>query len=198
MERAAITSALGRRLTLALLAVIVGAALFLRLTGLDWDGGALYHPDERSIFLRADQMHRTLTDAPGWEAAANRDFPLDEPGIPGLGTLLDAERSPLNPHWFPLGSVIIYALVAARFLLEPFMDEVRLQDLASAGRTMAALADVGSLVMLYLLGRRLFGREVGCWRWRWARSRPSPSRWRTSTARSRSWRCWRCWRSGRC
>ena len=161
MQRAAITSARGRRLTFALPAVIVGAALFLRLTGLDWDGGALYHPDERSIFLRAEQMHRTLTDAPGWEALANHDFPLDEPGIPGLGTLLDAERSPLNPHWFPLGSVIIYMLVAARFLLEPFMEQVRLQDLASAGRTLAALADVGAVAMLYLLGRRLFGREAG-------------------------------------
>ena len=161
MERAAITSARARWGAAALLFAIVAVALALRLNGLDWDGGALYHPDERSIFLRADLMHRTLIDAPGWEASANRDFPLDEPGMPGLGTLLDAERSPLNPHWFPLGSVIIYILVAVRFLLEPFMEQVRLQDLASAGRTMAALADVGSLVMLYLLGRRLFGRGTG-------------------------------------
>ncbi len=168
MQRAIATSSaatggwLTRGWALALLPLLIAAiALGLRLQGIDWDGGALYHPDERSIFLRADQMYRTLTDAPGWELSANRDFPLDTPGIPGVGTLLDAERSPLNPHWFPLGSIIIYLLVGVRFLLEPFMDQVRLQDLAAAGRTITAIVDVGAVLTLYALGRRVFGRPVG-------------------------------------
>ena len=53
--------------------LIVLLALGLRLQGIDWDGGSFYHPDERSIYLRAEQMFDTLTDAPGWEANANRD-----------------------------------------------------------------------------------------------------------------------------
>jgi len=161
-SRAARVGWLTRGRALALLPLLIAAiALGLRLQGIDWDSGSLYHPDERSIFMRSDQMYRTLTDAPGWELSANRDFPLDTPGIPDPGTLLDAERSPLNPHWFPLGSIIIYLLVGVRFLLEPFMDQIRLQDLASAGRTITAIVDVGAVLMLYALGRRIFGRPVG-------------------------------------
>ncbi len=140
---------------------ILLAASALRLYGLDWDGGSFYHPDERSIFLRAEQMHRTLIDEPGWQGYANRDFPLDEPGFPSPATLFDADRSPLNPHWFPLGSIIIYLLVGVRFLLEPFMEQVRIDDLAIAGRTIAALIDTAAVLMLYALGARVFGRGVG-------------------------------------
>ena len=154
---------LSRARVLALLPFLIAAvALGLRLQGIDWDNGHFFHPDERSIYLRADHMYRTLTDAPGWEVDANRDFPLDTPGIPGVRTFFDKDASPLNPHWFPLGTIIIYILVAVRgLLLEPFMDQVRLQDLASAGRTIAAIVDTGSVLMLYFLGRRLYGPAVG-------------------------------------
>ena len=154
---------LSRARVLALLPFLIAAvALGLRLQGVDWDNGHFFHPDERSIYLRADHMYRTLTDAPGWEVDANRDFPLDTPGIPGVRTFFDKDASPLNPHWFPLGTIIIYILVAVRgLLLEPFMDQVRLQDLASAGRTIAAIVDTGSVLMLYFLGRRLYGPAVG-------------------------------------
>ena len=151
----------GRALMLAPF-LIAAVALFLRLQGIDWDGGNFFHPDERSIYLRADQMYRTLTDAPGWQASANRDFPIDTPGIPGFRTFFDKDTSPLNPHWFPLGTIIIYLLVAVRgLILEPFMDQVRLQDMASAGRTIAAIVDTGSVLMLYYLGCRLFSPAVG-------------------------------------
>jgi YYY domain-containing protein len=140
---------------------LVALALVLRLQGLDWDGGHLLHPDERSIYLRAEQMYDTLTDAPNWRGDANRDFPADTPGWPSPATFLDPDASPLNPHWFPLGSVLIYVLVGVRFVLEALMDQVRLQDLATAGRALAACADAGTVGLLFLLGRRLFGTRAG-------------------------------------
>ena len=144
-----------------ILVLIAAAALGLRMNGLDWDSGSFYHPDERSIYLRADCMYRVLTEAPGWDSCQNRDFPQDKPGFPGIGTLLDTDASPLNPHWFPLGTIIIYLLVGIRFLMEPFMDQVRLEDLASAGRALAAFADTASVLLLFFLGRRLFGHGAG-------------------------------------
>ena len=144
-----------------ILLLIAVAALGLRMNGLDWDGGNLYHPDERSIYLRADCMYRVLAEAPGWNSCQSRDFPQDEPGFPGIGTLLDKDTSPFNPHWFPLGSIVIYLLVAVRFLIDPFMDQVRLQDLASAGRALAAFTDTVSVLLLFFLGRRLFGHGAG-------------------------------------
>ena len=76
-----------------ILLLIAAAALGLRMNGLDWDGGNLYHPDERSIYLRADCMYRVLAEAPGWNSCQSRDFPQDEPGFPGIGTLLDKDTS---------------------------------------------------------------------------------------------------------
>ena len=66
-----------------LTAVIIIAALALRLYGLNWDQGNLYHPDERAILMRVADM----------------EFPA--PG--NLGVLADVAKSPLNPHWFPYG-----------------------------------------------------------------------------------------------
>ena len=151
-----------KALLLGLLPLLIAAtALGLRLYGLGWDEGNLFHPDERSIYMRADCMYLTLTDDPTWQSCANRDFPLDEPGIPSPGTFFNAERSPLNPHWFPLGSVLIYVLVGVQAGLGLFMDNVGLNDLAMAGRILTALADTGSVLLLYVLGRRLYGRGVG-------------------------------------
>ena len=120
-------SAFVRALPLLPLAIL-GVAFLLRISGTDWDQGALYHPDERSIFMRSEQMHRTLTSDPGWQFSANMDFPLDKSGIPSVSTFFDSEKSPLNPHWFPLGSIIIYLLVGIRYCLDIFTDQVKIQD----------------------------------------------------------------------
>ena len=148
-----------------LLAVIVGAALALRLNGLNWDHGYGFHPDERSFYFRADCMYRALTGgisaaAPGDCAQTFEHQPELQTGLPGLGTLLDADRSPLNPKWFPLGSLLIYLLVFVRWVAELFGDWGAL-DLRYAGRTLSALADVGSVALLFVLGRRLYGVREG-------------------------------------
>ena len=137
--------------------MVVAAAL--RLHGIDWDSGFGFHPDERSFYLRADCMYDVLTNASG-HARCLFEYPSTEPGIPSIGVFLDPERSPLNPHWFPLGSVLIYVLVGIRWVIELFAD-VSAMDLRFAGRALAAMADVGSVFVVYLLGARMFNRRVG-------------------------------------
>ena len=143
-----------------MLAVILAVALGLRLYGIDWDQGHGFHPDERSLYMRADCMYRVLTESPGY-ADCTADHPEMEPGVPSLSTALDADRSPLNPHWFPLGSILIYLILAIRLVLEPFMDLGSLLSMAYIGRSIVALADVGTVLMVYLLGKRIFGQRVG-------------------------------------
>ena len=143
------------------LAAIVVLALALRLHGINWDDGSGFHPDERDIYMRSDCMYALLTDAPHASTCGYlNDQPDAEPGLSGLRYLFDADRSPLNPHWFPLGSILIYALVFLRSVVELFTD-VGGFDMRYAGRTLSALADVGSVLMVFLLGRRLYGRNVG-------------------------------------
>ena len=144
-----------------LLAANVAVALALRLHGINWDDGYGFHPDERDIYMRADCMYALLTDAPHASTCGYlNDHPNAEPGLSGLRFVFDPERSPLNPHWFPLGSVLIYALVFVRSIVELFTD-VGGFDMRYAGRTLSALADVGTVLMVFLLGRRIYGRNVG-------------------------------------
>ncbi len=143
-----------------LLPLILAVALGLRLYGIDWDRGYGFHPDERSIYMQADCMYRVLAKASGY-ADCIRARPETEPGLPGFSTFLDADRSPLNPHWFPLGSILIYLIVAVRFVLEPFMDLGSLLNMSYIGRSIMVLADVGTVFMVYLLGQRVYGRRVG-------------------------------------
>ncbi|MCY4367339.1 MAG: DUF2298 domain-containing protein [Chloroflexi bacterium] len=144
-----------------LLLLIVVVAVALRINGLNWDSGYGFHPDERSLYMRAGCMYDLLTERPGYEDCL-KDHPQIEPGLPGLRTLLEFDRSPLNPHWFPLGSVLIYTLVFFRSVIELFTD-VNALDMRYVGRLLSALADVGTVTMVYLLGRRIYGPLYGPW-----------------------------------
>ena len=147
--------------TLVPLLLILALGLALRLHGLNWDSGFGFHPDERDIYMRSGCMYDLLTEASGHQSCGYvGDQPLAEPGLPGLGTLLDAERSPLNPHWFPLGSILIYVMVFFRSIIELFAD-VSALDMRYAGRVLSALADAGSILMVFVLGRRMFSPGVG-------------------------------------
>ena len=144
-----------------LLLLIVIVALVLRLNGINWDSGFGFHPDERSLYMRAGCMYDLLTERPGYQDCLE-DQPQIQPGLPGFRTLLDFDRSPLNPHWFPLGSVLIYALVLCRSVIELFTD-VGALDMRYVGRSLSAVADVGTVVMVYILGRRIYRRLYGPW-----------------------------------
>ena len=144
-----------------LLALILLLAFLVRVYGIGWDQNGFFHPDERSIYLRTDCMHRLLVEAPGWESCRQDEpFQQAEPGFPSLTVFLDAYKSPLNPHWFPLGSIVLYVLVGIKLLASPFFT-MELRDLALAGRLLSTLADVGTVAMVYLLGKRLYNKNAG-------------------------------------
>jgi YYY domain-containing protein len=144
-----------------ILVLILVVGMGLRLYGTDWDSGYGFHPDERDIYMRSGCMYELLTEAPGYQNCGYvRDQPEAEPGLSGLGTLLDAERSPLNPHWFPLGSILIYVMVLFRYVVELFTD-INALEMRFVGRPLSALADVGTIFLVFVLGRRMFGQRVG-------------------------------------
>jgi hypothetical protein len=132
----------GRRARLALLLVaVLAVALWLRLYGLHWDGGYLFHPDERKILLVVDDLHLPQ--------------PLD------LRLLLSAE-SPLNPRFFAYGSLPLYLLRVCANLAGRFRASyATLNESYVVGRVLSALFDMATIVVLYRLGRSLFGRRVG-------------------------------------
>ena len=122
------------------LPLLLAAALAFRLYGIDWDGGHLYHPDERAILTHT--------------------YDLALPPLDNLGVLFDADESPLNPRWFPYGTLPIYALKALQVALSPVVD-LDIVELSKVGRVLSALADTATVAVVYKLGLLLFSRRVG-------------------------------------
>ena len=127
-------------LAILLPVLIVAVALGLRLYGLDWDQGHLFHPDERAILMRVGEL---------------RFPPLSD-----LGVLLDAEESPLNPRWFPYGSLPLYLLETIQSVAGNWTD-LDIFDLRLPGRVLSALADTGTVIVILGIGTLLYGRRVG-------------------------------------
>ncbi len=123
------------------LVLILGLALGLRMYGLDWDRGMPFtpHPDERAILFRVAD--------------------LSLPAAGDLGSLLDAEESPWNPRWFPYGSFPLYVMKGAELASGAVGREIT--DLRVAARAISGLADVATVLIVYLLGARMFGARVG-------------------------------------
>ena len=122
-----------------LLGLTLAGALGVRLYGLHWDDGYLFHPDERQILMVASRLR----------------FPWQEPA------LLFSAESPWNPQFFSYGSLPIYLLrVVSSLAALRWPAAGTLSASYVVGRVLSALADVGSIGVLYLLGRRLYGRWV--------------------------------------
>ena len=124
------------------LAAIVVVALALRLYGLNWDEGFGWtpHPDERAILFKVIE--------------------IEPPGLGDITVLLDAEQSPWNPRWFPYGSFPLYLIK----LVDIFIDDlpgVSSEDLRVPARTISALADIATILIVYLIGKALWSRRIG-------------------------------------
>lgn len=124
------------------LAVVLVVALAFRLYGANWDQGGFFHPDERFILLL-----KLPEIAPLW--------PFD------LKKALDPAASPWNPHWFAYGSFPFYLMRAAFDLAQGVLGKLPLDDTRFLGRGFSALADTGTVALVYWLGSRLYGWRTG-------------------------------------
>lgn len=127
---------------LLLLSVLIVAG-GLRWHGLAWDNGYLFHPDERQIVLVVSRLQ-----------------------FPSNALDLISASSPLNPHFFAYGSFPIYLLrLLAPFapptdILGPWSDST-IAPWVLFGRGLSGLFDLGTIVLTYMLGRRVYDARVG-------------------------------------
>lgn len=150
-----------------LLAGIMLVAAGPRFTGLNWDEGQWIHPDEGHM--------RMITAAIQWPDR--------------LSLYFDAERSPLNSYNqdmpYSYGTLPLFLVrLVAEWLDGACGDAPNPASLAAArlvapsglpcspglftfslsaviGRALSALADLGSVWLVYLIGRRLYGGQAG-------------------------------------
>lgn len=114
--------------------LILGIAAAFRFTGLNWDSGTHLHPDERFLTM----------------VAADLAWPTD------LAHYFDTSLSPLNPHnrgynFYVYGTwpIIAVKLVAQTFNADTY------DLLPRIGRTMAALADMVTVVFVFLIAKSI-------------------------------------------
>jgi YYY domain-containing protein len=120
--------------------VLVAAAL-LRFNGLFWGEYQFLHPDERFLI---------------WVGT-------DISPVKSLAEYFDTANSTLNPHnrghgFYVYGTLPMFA---ARYLVEWVLGQTGWQEMTQMGRLLSSLADLGMVLLVYLVGRRLYGRRVG-------------------------------------
>ena len=166
----------------ATLIVILLVAAALRLTGLDWDEFQHHHPDERYIAWVATTIDFPALGSLGWadlEPTTATFNPFRWPpdaASEGIVVFQDERRD------FAYGHVPLYLGVLATRLAErigpglvPLLPagwsltadvlngagRIEFHHLTAVGRALTALFDVGTVLLTFLLGRRLYGVTVG-------------------------------------
>jgi len=138
---------------LILLIAILALGAFLRAFGLWWDDGLYLHPDERFIAI----------------VSSGR---VDLPQPDNFDQVFDPAHSPLNPRRdgpdgeplsFAYGSLPIYVQSVVSWGVNQFTntDYQSYQHLYRVGRILNVLLDTLTILLVYLIGRRLFGRSAG-------------------------------------
>lgn len=165
------------------LVVILLSAAALRLTGLDWDGFQHHHPDERYISWVATTIEFPSLRGSDWAAQLRPQTATFNPfhWPPGASSegivVLQGE-----PRDFAYGHVPLYLGVIATRLVErvaPWLvplfpaqwsvtadvlngaGRVEFHHLTAVGRALTALFDTGTVLLIFLIGRRLYNPNVG-------------------------------------
>jgi len=113
-------------------------AFGLRVYGLNWDRGFLFHPDERQILMVVARL-----------------------SLPDDWRMLLTSQSTLNPHFFAYGSLPIYLLRLLTLLLGFWRDEwASLYRFYLLGRLLSALFDTITVYATYLLAHKVYNRRV--------------------------------------
>jgi YYY domain-containing protein len=118
--------------------LLLGGAL--RFVGLNWDEDQHLHPDERFLTMVENSL--------AWPSS--------------LGEYFDTEANPLNPYNRGFGAYVygLLPLVVAKFLGQ-LTGLTGYGGVFLVGRAMSGALDLGSVLLVFLIGRRLYGERAG-------------------------------------
>jgi YYY domain-containing protein len=136
---------MSRSLAPTLLALILIVGGILRLTGINWDSGRHLHPDERFLTSVANDIT--------WPERFDAFF--------------DPKASPISPYSLPTVGLYVYGTLPLWLTkwVAIQIDMNNYDSIVIVGRVLSALFDLGSILLLYFFGKRLYGRWVallGC------------------------------------
>lgn len=122
------------------LVVLVGS-VFFRVRGIFWGEYMFLHPDERFLI---------------WVGAS-----LDT--VDSIGSYFNTHISSLNPHnrghgFFVYGD---FPVILTRYVTEGIFDFVGWNEITQVGRVLSSIFDLGSVILLFFIGKKLFNQWVG-------------------------------------
>ena len=129
------------------LIVVLVAAAGLRFVGVNWDQSQHLHPDERFMTMVESSM-----------------VP-----VKSLGEYFNTDTSTLNPHNVGYGFYVYgdWPITLVRYSAEVMNSFSRgkinwagYDEVTLLGRGLSAIADLGSILLLYLIARRIYGGKV--------------------------------------
>ncbi len=131
--------------------ILILGALF-RFTGVNWDEDQHLHPDERFL-----TMVTTALTIPGISDALG----MPPAGCAKWGGYFDSECSPLNPYNHGYGLFVYGTLpIFVTRLVGDLLDQTGYGQIHIVGRLLSALFDLSTVLIIYFIGRRLYGTRA--------------------------------------
>lgn len=124
-----------------LILVVLLVGMYFRTVGLNWGENQYLHPDERFLIWVGTDM-----------------APVDS-----LGEYFNTERSTLNPHNVGHGFYVYgtLPLVVARYIVQEVYGHSGFNEMTNVGRGLSTIADLLTVLLVYLIGARLYDKRVG-------------------------------------
>ena len=129
---------------------------YLRLTGVNWGSNGGQHPDENFLSGVIESLRAQKCADP---AVPVDGCPPDQKRWIGLGDYFNSSTSTLNPYNRGFNSYVYGDLPLT--IIRIVADATHPVNLREFGRQFAALADLFTILFLYIIVARLYGRRVG-------------------------------------
>ncbi|MCS6839287.1 MAG: DUF2298 domain-containing protein [Roseiflexus sp.] len=161
--------------------ILLVGAFFRSMALTSWDGTSYLHPDERFIIFTTYnlQIPRSFSDYLRSDCVVNGRIPAARATTDGAGNPIPLNQqeptrnsgcNTLNPRNYNWSRFFVYGTlpttvtrlaVELQANLSGQPDRISPEMVRDTGRTLSMLYDLGTIVVVFLLGRRLFDQRTG-------------------------------------
>ena len=139
-----------KRIPEFILILIIGLGIFFRFYNMNWDSGALLHPDEYGLTNTLTQLHMPSSISDYFNTRIAPMSPYNKYDTNGE-TIANGPDNTMR--WGQLPMLIIRTAAEA-------LNRTGYQELRTLGRYLSAIMDVGSIILLFVIARKLFDRRT--------------------------------------